>query len=193
MTLGGAFCYAVPESECDPGNERTINVKIDPQIVRKLRTAKGWSQEQLSEAGGLNTRTVQRIESTGKASLESARLLAAALDVDPDVLIDREQTAPLTPVTVVKRAFVEFDNFSDRASRYEYWWFLLFVLLLSALATVVHEGAVVIVGLLVLLPLLAVGTRRLNDAGHSGWWQLMLLVPFGQVVVLMLLAQKSKG
>ena len=36
----------------------------------------------------------------------------------------------------------------------------------------------------VLLPLLAVGTRRLRDVGKSGWWMFYLLVPVGGLVIL---------
>jgi uncharacterized membrane protein YhaH (DUF805 family) len=35
-----------------------------------------------------------------------------------------------------------------------------------------------------LLPLLAVGARRLRDIGKSPWWQLFLLVPVGGIVIL---------
>ncbi len=46
-------------------------------------------------------------------------------------------------------------------------------------------------GLIVILPRIAAGMRRLHDVGRSGWWQLFFLVPFGQVVVLILLAQEG--
>ena len=55
-------------------------------IVRKLRLEKGWSQEQLAEMSGLNVRTIQRIESGHKASLESLKCLASALEVDIETL-----------------------------------------------------------------------------------------------------------
>jgi uncharacterized membrane protein YhaH (DUF805 family) len=42
-------------------------------------------------------------------------------------------------------------------------------------------GAILIV---MLLPWLAAGTRRLRDAGYSGWWQLFLLVPVGGIVIV---------
>ncbi len=51
-------------------------------ILRKLRLQHGWSQEQLAELTGLSTRTIQRIERGGQASLESAKALAAVFEVD---------------------------------------------------------------------------------------------------------------
>ena len=35
-----------------------------------------------------------------------------------------------------------------------------------------------------LLPLLAVGVRRLHDSNHSGWWQLLVLIPVAGWLVL---------
>ena len=66
------------------------------------------------------------------------------------------------------------------------------MLLVTAVATIIHEKVYQIVGVILLLPFIAAGARRLKDAGYSGWWQLFWLVPFGQIVVLYLLAQQSR-
>ena len=43
-----------------------------------------------------------------------------------------------------------------------------------------------LLGVLVLLiPLLAVSARRLHDSNHSGWWQLMVLIPVAGWLVLL--------
>jgi len=57
-------------------------------IVRKLRERKNWSQEQLSAFTGLNVRTIQRIESGNKASLESLKSLASVFEVDISTLTE---------------------------------------------------------------------------------------------------------
>jgi transcriptional regulator with XRE-family HTH domain len=51
-------------------------------IVRKLRLARGWSQEQLAQMCDLNIRTIQRIERGQKPSLESLKALAAVFEAD---------------------------------------------------------------------------------------------------------------
>jgi len=51
-------------------------------LVRKLRLQRGWTQDQLAEIADLSVRTIQRIERGGPASLETARSLAVAFDVD---------------------------------------------------------------------------------------------------------------
>lgn len=56
-------------------------MKISPSAVRRLRTARGWSQEQLAVASGLSLRTVQRVESEGIASMGTAVSLAATYGV----------------------------------------------------------------------------------------------------------------
>lgn len=49
----------------------------------------------------------------------------------------------------------------------------------------------VVVALALLIPGLALRVRRLHDAGYSGWFILLSLVPFGSVIILALLAMES--
>ncbi len=172
-------------------------MKIDTTLVKKLRTAKGWSQEQLSEACGLSLRTIQRLENGGNASIESVRALAAAFGMDPAELMLSNETevrqTPQTPQDAMLAGLREFGNFSGTATRYEFWWFLAFVVVVTAVATVLHERVAQIAAIILLLPLLAASARRLNDADQSQWWQLFWFVPFGQIVVLIVLAQPSHG
>ncbi|PZF53339.1 hypothetical protein DEJ23_14775 [Curtobacterium sp. MCSS17_008] len=41
------------------------------------------------------------------------------------------------------------------------------------------------------LPWIALALRRLHDSNRSGWWVLLFLVPFGNVVLIVLLAMPS--
>ena len=46
---------------------------------------------------------------------------------------------------------------------------------------------------LILIPSVAVGSRRMHDTGRSGWWQLINLVPYvGTIVVLVLFALRGQ-
>ncbi|TKB43734.1 helix-turn-helix domain-containing protein [Thalassotalea mangrovi] len=68
------------------------------RMIRKLRLAKGWSQEQLAEFSGLSIRTIQRIESGQKPGLESAKALASVLEVDFEQLRgDEKEMAIVEP------------------------------------------------------------------------------------------------
>lgn len=55
-------------------------------IVKKMREQKQWSQEQLSILSGISIRTIQRIESGNRASLESLKSLAAVFETDVETL-----------------------------------------------------------------------------------------------------------
>ena len=170
-----------------------MRMKINAELVRKLRCDKQWSQEQLADACGLNLRTIQRLEKSGKASFESTNALSAVFEVDSSTLVLSAKPLSISPFDAVKICVFKYANFSEKATKPEYWWFLLFVLIVAAIATLLSPKAYQIVGVLVILPLVAVGTRRLKDTGHSGWWQLLLVVPFGQVVVFYLLAQDGRN
>lgn len=73
-------------------------------------------------------------------------------------------------------ALQKFFDFKGRAQRSEYWFYVLFYVLLgfpvAILATVTgFEDLSLIYTLGLLLPTLAVTTRRLHDTGQSGWVQ----------------------
>ena len=51
--------------------------------LKNLRSENGFSQETLAKASGLSVRTIQRIESNGKASAESLISIASVLNVSP--------------------------------------------------------------------------------------------------------------
>ncbi|MDD2371611.1 MAG: DUF805 domain-containing protein [Firmicutes bacterium] len=102
-----------------------------------------------------------------------------------------EKQQPTTPIDAIKNCFIEFANFSGKASRYECWCFLLFMILVMTIATLLHEKLYQIVTIIFIVPFIAVCSRRLNDIGQSVWWQLFYLVPFGQIIVLYMMAKKS--
>lgn len=92
-----------------------------------------------------------------------------------------------------------YDDFTGRARRRDYWLFLLANLLLACVTAVldfVVGSEIGLAGLgpfgtllmvIVALPSLALGVRRLHDSGRSGWWMLVSLVPFIGVVALLVL------
>jgi uncharacterized membrane protein YhaH (DUF805 family) len=95
-------------------------------------------------------------------------------------------------VDAVKVCFVKYADFEGRASRSEYWWFFLAVLIASAAASLISMRLYALFAVLTLLPMIAVGARRLHETNKSGWWQLLALVPFGIFVVFIFLAQKAQ-
>jgi hypothetical protein len=94
-------------------------------------------------------------------------------------------------VDAVKACLTKYGDFNGRATRTEYWWFFLAVLLGSAAASLIALRVYALFSLATLLPMIAVGARRLHDTNRSGWWQLLALVPFGVILVIIFLAQRS--
>ncbi len=82
-------------------------------------------------------------------------------------------------------------KFSGYASRKEYATFFLFYIVAYLVAIFLPknlhflDGSVRIflayilsgLALLAIIPMIALGSRRLHDMGRSGWWQLGLIVP----------------
>ena len=71
-------------------------MKIASATVRRLRTDRGWSQEQLAIASGLSLRTIQRVEAEGAASMATRVSLAATFNVPLAELAEPAEAA--TPV-----------------------------------------------------------------------------------------------
>jgi len=89
-------------------------------------------------------------------------------------------------------------NFSGRASRSEFWYFVLASAILGAivggielatgLISIENPNAAgplsSILNLLLAIPTISVTSRRLQDYGYSGWWQLSYITVIGIFVVL---------
>ena len=107
----------------------------------------------------------------------------------------------------------KYSTISGRASRAEYWWFTLFTYLvyiviytLSAVLMLnLHRvsgaqvlGALLVIGLmssisvLLVVPSICVGIRRLHDIGRSGWWILLSFAPIARFVVLVFTLMPSQ-
>jgi uncharacterized membrane protein YhaH (DUF805 family) len=78
----------------------------------------------------------------------------------------------------------KYANFNGRASRPEFWWFFLFQILVTIAAGMIGDVVSGLAGLALLLPSIAVATRRLHDVGRSGWWQLLSLTGIGFLVLI---------
>lgn len=58
-----------------------MEMKVNVDLLKKLRHEKAWSQDQLAEICGISLRTIQRIEKSGNVSLESKKAIAAAFEI----------------------------------------------------------------------------------------------------------------
>ena len=110
-------------------------------------------------------------------------------------------------MAAVRSGFRQYAQFSGRATRREFWWWILFTALVAAVLGSIpvgpawmshgmmmhsHTSLASLWDLAVLVPTVAVGVRRLRDAGY-GWGNLFwLLIPgFGLLILTILCAQPT--
>ena len=100
----------------------------------------------------------------------------------------------------IKTCLSKYLVFSGRASRSEYWWFVLFIVLASVAISILDltllgtdqengqgpNSPNSIFHLVIFLPLLAAGWRRLHDTGRPGWY-LLAPVAFSVATMIILL------
>lgn len=97
----------------------------------------------------------------------------------------------------VKEGFRKYGNFTGRASRSQCWYWILFVFLGQVGVNIAAALALApllspLWTLVVFVPNIAVGTRRLHDTNRTGWQQLWLFVPlFGWIYLTYLYVQPS--
>lgn len=95
-------------------------------------------------------------------------------------------------VNLIKTFFSKYFDFSGRTSRKDFWltWLLLFLLtiVIGVITAVVPVIGIVtwIWSLIILIPSLAMGARRLRDAGFSPWLLLLLLIGIGALILIIL-------
>ena len=86
-----------------------------------------------------------------------------------------------------------FFDFNGKEGRKVYWLFVLNCFIVSFILGLISSTISYIFSLVILLPSLGILVRRLHDAGFSGWFALLLLVPFvGWIAVVILACLPSK-
>jgi len=100
--------------------------------------------------------------------------------------------------------FKNWLDFSGRACRSEFWYFQLSVILISLILGIAETigGAPgeefgygplsTLFQIIIIIPSISVTSRRLQDRGVSGWWQLSYLTIIGILVILVLAMLPAK-
>jgi uncharacterized membrane protein YhaH (DUF805 family) len=90
----------------------------------------------------------------------------------------------------VKTCFKKYADFNGRAARPEFWWFALFQFVVMFVLGLVSPRLEGLAGLVMLLPGLAVGARRLHDIDKTAWLMLLWLIPLlGWILLIYWAAQ----
>ena len=93
----------------------------------------------------------------------------------------------MSPIDAIKSVFTNYANFKGVAARSEYWWWYLFSTVVGGVLNAMTGDTenpnmfvsllVIVWGLGTLVPGLAVIVRRFHDAGFSGKWLLLWILP----------------
>jgi uncharacterized membrane protein YhaH (DUF805 family) len=86
-------------------------------------------------------------------------------------------------LNAIKTCFEKYFDFSARASRSEYWWFVLLWIIVYGL-DFINPTLSIVLTVPLIIPMLAVQTRRLHDINKSGWWQLIGFIPIIGIIIL---------
>lgn len=95
-------------------------------------------------------------------------------------------------VSLLKTFFSKYFDFSGRTSRKDFWLTILWLFLIGIVIGVITAILPIIAfvtwiwSLIILIPSLAMGARRLRDAGFSPWWLLLLLTGIGGIILIIL-------
>jgi len=94
----------------------------------------------------------------------------------------------------ITSGFQNYVNFNGRAVRSEFWYWVLFAIIVTIVAKLIDlalfsnsdlSPVSALVGLVLLLPGLAITIRRLHDGDRSGWWIFLNLIPLIGAIVLL--------
>lgn len=107
----------------------------------------------------------------------------------------------------IRTVFSKYFRMAGRAGKAEFWWFVLLWFIVdvvlsaarSAFDDTTFPGAIImlvlgIIGLLLIIPMITVGVRRLHDVGRSGWWMWLHFIPLiGTIVLIIFWVGESQG
>ena len=116
-------------------------------------------------------------------------------------------------VKSINSAFIKCFDFKSRASRSEFWYFYLFTTIIGFIGiqldqlfnlqimgielntsseTLMLGPMYIFLYFLFMIPSVALYVRRLHDTNRSGWWLLIILIPFiGIITIIFFLCLKG--
>jgi transcriptional regulator with XRE-family HTH domain len=115
-TTEHAMQTSTPETPIQP---RTLTPEELAVLVRMLREAKSWSQEQLADIAKLSTRTVQRVEEGQPSSLDTRRALAGAMGFEDVDAFNKPHVIPTAEQVAEQKARFEKEHMTLKGRRIE--------------------------------------------------------------------------
>ena len=83
-------------------------------------------------------------------------------------------------------------QFRGRATRRQFWLLFLAFLVLEVVSARLDSEPLLVVCMVMLVPLIAVGVRRLHDTGRPGGWMWLVVSMWGWPFLIAFLASRSQ-
>lgn len=87
----------------------------------------------------------------------------------------------------------QYADFTGRTTRQEFWMYVLIYIIAYVVVSFVSGTLAMLLALGLLVPNIAITTRRLHDIGKSGWWQLIALIPLVGAIILIVWCAGETG
>jgi uncharacterized membrane protein YhaH (DUF805 family) len=93
----------------------------------------------------------------------------------------------------IESGFRNYVNFAGRAARSEYWYWILFAVLVAIVSGILDNAFFpsaqpnplsAVAAVILFLPGVAVGVRRLHDLDRTGWWVLIVFTGIGAILLI---------
>jgi uncharacterized membrane protein YhaH (DUF805 family) len=93
----------------------------------------------------------------------------------------------------IASGFRNYVNFSSRAVLPEFWYWFLFTVLVAIVVGILDRSMFgddestpipLIANLILVIPSVAIGVRRLHDIDRTGWWSLISLTIIGVFLLI---------
>ncbi len=175
-------------AKCEVSSRVELILKLGNTPIQSEAEKLGDSTVDIAEGTAENEESSNSQKSWKISLRETLSLIGKELSMENVLKPNNPEGADaLTFQEAIRVCLTKYADFSGQASRPEFWWFALFVILVTGALLYISEVLSSVFLIAVLLPLLAVGARRLHDIGKSGWWLLFMLVPVGGIVTLAIL------
>ena len=139
----------------------------------------------------------EKEEITKSSQDENQEISDEEYEKNRDKTYDDSNVIGLNIFQAVGTCFQKCFNYSDRASRSEYWWFQLVYLPIWIWSYFEPDNYYVLWIQIILLivftiPAISAGVRRLHDVDKSGWMIFISFIPFiGPIWLMFILADKG--
>ena len=199
---GDAWYYAAGQEQKGPLTFDQISTLVKSGVIDRddlvwMPKMEDWMQVSETELAPLLTRSPP-VAPLRPPPPESGAFTPTAMTNFAAVQADEGLRANF--VNAIKVCFAKFITWHGRASRPELWYFVLFgfgvlvaAMIIDSILSENPGGAGVftaVAEIVLLLPNLAVGARRLHDTNRSGVWLLLSLVPiFGTIALMVFWSQ----